>query len=119
VDVVVTHGRKIVSDEVRALAEEKVLRLGRHCPGLERAEVHFTEERNRRIADRECCEVVMTGHGRTLRAHAAAPTPLAAVDLVMGKLEHQIERAKGRVVGRSHPRHPKAKGLLYLNVRTA
>jgi ribosomal subunit interface protein len=119
VDVVVTHGRKIVSDEVRALAEEKVRRLGHHCPGLERAEVHFTEEHNRRIVDRECCEVVMTGHGRTVRARAAAPTPMAAVDLVMNKLEHQIERAKGRVVGRSHPRHPKSGRVLYMNVRTA
>jgi ribosome-associated translation inhibitor RaiA len=44
---------------------------------------------------------------------------MAAVDLVMNKLEHQIERAKGRVVGRSHPRHPKSGRMLYMNVRTA
>ena len=65
VDVVITHGRKIVSDEVRALTEEKVRHIGEHCPGLERAEVHFSEEHNPRIPDRECCEVVMSGHGHT------------------------------------------------------
>ena len=66
-DVVITHGRKIVSDEVRALTEEKVRHVGEHCPGLERAEVHFSEEHNPRIHDRECCEVVMSGHGQTIR----------------------------------------------------
>ena len=59
-DVVIAYGRKIVSDEVRALTEEKVGRLGHLCPGLDRAEVHFSEEHNPRIADRECCEVIMS-----------------------------------------------------------
>ena len=119
-DVVITHGRKIVSDEVRALTEEKVRHVGEHCPVLERAEVHFSEEHNPRISDRECCEVVMTGHGHTIRAKAAGPTPLIGVDLVVEKLEHQIERTKGRVVGRSQPRHRMAATVsLYRKVRTA
>jgi ribosome-associated translation inhibitor RaiA len=78
VDVVITHGRKIVSDEVRALTQEKVRHIGEHCPGLDRAEVHFSEERNPRISDRECCEVVMSGHGQTIRAKAAGQIPLIA-----------------------------------------
>jgi len=120
VDVVITHGRKIVSDEVRALTEEKVRHVGEHCPGLERAEVHFSEEHNRRISARECCEVVMSGHGHTIRAKAVGRVPLIAVDLVVEKLEHQIERTKGRIVGRSHPRHRMApSGTLYRKVRTA
>jgi ribosomal subunit interface protein len=120
VDVVITHGRKIVSDEVRALTEEKVRHVGEHCPVLERAEVHFSEEHNPRIADRECCEVVMEGHGHTIRAKASGPTPLIGVDRVVEKLEHQIERTKGRVVGRSQPRHRMAATVsLYRKVRTA
>ena len=103
-NVVIANGRKIVPDQVRVLVEEKVGRLLRHCPGLDRAEVHFSEEHNPRIADRECCGVIMTGHGRTIRAHAAAPDPLIAVDLVVEKLEHQLEKTKGRIVGRSHAR---------------
>ena len=97
-DVVIAHGRRIVSDEVRALTEEKVGRLGHLCPGLDRAEVHFSEEHNPRIADRERCEVIIIGHGRTIRARAAAPGPLVAVDLVVEKLEHQLEKTKGRLV---------------------
>ena len=85
-DVVITHGRKIVSDEVRALTEEKVRHIGEHCPVLERAEVHFSEEHNPRISDRECCEVVMSGHGHTLRAKAAGEVPLIAVDRIRFRL---------------------------------
>ncbi len=119
-DVVITHGRNIVSDEVRALTEEKLLRIGRHCPGLDRVEVHFSEEHNPRISDRECCEVIMSGHGRTVRAHASARVPLVAVDLVVEKLQHQLEKTKGRVVGRSQPRHrPASTVTLYQRVRTA
>jgi ribosomal subunit interface protein len=121
VDVVIAHGRRIVSDEVRALTVEKVGRLGHLCPGLDRAEVHFSEEHNPRIANSECCEVVMTGHGRSIRARATGPVPLVAVDLVVDKLEHQLEKIKGRLVGRSLPRHRPANAVpdLYQRVRTA
>ena len=120
-DVVIAYGRRIVSDEVRALTKEKVGRLGHLCPGLERAEVHFSEERNPRIADREWCEVIIVGHGRTIRARAAAPTPLAAVDLVVEKAEHQLEKTKGRLVARTHPRRRPANSVSILRerVRTA
>jgi ribosome-associated translation inhibitor RaiA len=30
---------------------------------------------------------------------------LVAVDAVVEKLEHQVERLKGKLIGRSHPRH--------------
>jgi ribosomal subunit interface protein len=121
VDVVIAHGRRIVSDDVRALTKDKVGRLGHLCPGLERAEVRFSEEHNPRIADRECCEVIIFGHGRSVRARAAAPIPLVAVDLVVEKLEHQLEKTKGRLVGRSHPRRrpPNSVSILREKVRTA
>ena len=120
-DVVIAYGRRIVSDEVRSLTTEKVGRLGHLCPGLDRAEVHFTEEHNPRIADRECCEVTIVGHGRAIRARAAAPAPLVAVDLVVEKLEHQLEKTKGRLVARTHPRRrpPNSVSILRERVRTA
>jgi ribosomal subunit interface protein len=120
VDVVIAYGRRIVSDEVRSLTEEKVGRLGHLCPGLDRAEVHFSEERNRRISDRECCEVSIAGHGRSLRATAAAPTPLGAVDRVVEKLERQLEKTKGLIVERTHPRRrANSASLRRQRIRTA
>jgi ribosomal subunit interface protein len=121
VEIVIAHGRRRVSDAVRALTREKIERLGRLCPALDRAEVHFSEEHNPRISEREHCEVVMSGHGQTVRARAAARGPLVAVDLVVEKLEHQLEKSKGRMVGRSQPRHRTTGPLpsLYERVRTA
>jgi ribosomal subunit interface protein len=121
VDVVIAQGRRRISDAVRALTREKIERLGRLWPALDRAEVHFSEERNPRISEREHCEVVMSGHGQTIRARAAARGPLVAVDLVVEKLEHQLEKNKGRMVGRSQSRHRAAGPLpsLHDRVRTA
>jgi putative sigma-54 modulation protein len=71
---------------------------------MERAEVWFAEEQNPRIAEKEICEVTMHGHGHIVRAKAAAADPMAAVDKVVDKLEHRMEKLKGKLVGRSHPR---------------
>jgi putative sigma-54 modulation protein len=89
---------------MRATVEEKVSRLSRYLDGMERAEVWFAEEQNPRITDKEICEVTMHGHGHIVRAKAAAADPLAAVDRVVDKLEHRMEKLKGKLVGRSHPR---------------
>ena len=97
------RGRK-VPEAVRSAAHDKVSRLARFLDGWDHAEVHFIEERNPRIPDREVCEVTLSGHGRLLRAKAASPDAFAAVDLVVDKLEHQVEKLKGRLISRSHPR---------------
>ena len=118
-DVIIANGRRTVEDDVRALVEEKVGRLGTRWSWLERATVRFAEEHNPRIADCERCEVEMVGHGRVVRARAAAPGRLAAVDLVVEKLEHRLERTKGRLVGRSHPRRRSTMGASSRGVRGA
>ena len=98
-------GRKdTVPDEVRALAHAKVAKLGRFNPVLEHAEVRLTEDPDAPGAKRRRCEVIITGHGHTVRARAAEADVLVAVDKVVHKLEHQLERLKGKLVGRSHPR---------------
>lgn len=93
-----------IPEEIRAVVEEKVSRLGRFLEGMEVAEIRFREERNPRISEREVCEVTMHGHGHIVRARAAATEPLAAVDKVIDKLEHRMEKLKGKLVARSHPR---------------
>jgi putative sigma-54 modulation protein len=99
------RGRNVeVSEALRSTVEEKVTRLTRFLDGMEWAEVSFSEERNPRIADKEVCEVTMHGHGHIVRATAAASDTFAAVDRVVDKLEHRIEKLKGKLIGRSHPR---------------
>ncbi|MHB8670902.1 MAG: ribosome hibernation-promoting factor, HPF/YfiA family [Acidimicrobiales bacterium] len=102
---VIVHSRNIqLADSVREAAVEKVSRLSRFLEGMDHAEVNFSEERNPRISEREVCEVTMAGHGHLIRARAASSDPLASVDRVVDKLEHQIEKLKGKLLGRSHPR---------------
>lgn len=103
-DVDVKGRKDTVSDEVRMAAHTKVAKIGRLNPVLERAEVRLTEDRDAPTAGRRVCEVTLRGHGHTLRATATAPDMLVAVDLVVDKLEHQVERLKGKLVARSHPR---------------
>jgi len=95
-----------VPEALRAIAREKVTRIGRHLDGWDHAEIHFSEERNPRIADKEICEVTLRGHGHVVRAKAAAPDTLGSIDRVVEKLDRQVSRLKSRLVGRSHPRHP-------------
>jgi ribosomal subunit interface protein len=104
VDVAVLGRKDTVPDDVRAIAQAKVAKLGRLNPVLERAEVRLTVNRIAPSAGDQVCEVVVTGHGHTVRAKAVAHDPLQAVDSVVAKLEHQVERLKGKRVARSHPR---------------
>jgi putative sigma-54 modulation protein len=46
----------------------------------------------------------MHGRGHIVRAKASAADALGAVDRVVDKLEHRMEKLKGKLVGRSHPR---------------
>jgi putative sigma-54 modulation protein len=102
---VTVRGRNVeITDRLRAAAQEKVGRLSRHHEGWEQAEIHFFEERNPRISAKEVCEATLRGHGRIIRAKAASADPLASLDRVVDKLEHQIEKLKSRLMSRTHPK---------------
>ena len=103
-DITVSRRHVELSESLRAVAVEKIGRLERFLEGMDRAEVHFYEERNPRITDKDVCEVTIEGHGHHVRARVAAADPFAAVEKVADKLEQQLHRLKTKLVGRSHPR---------------
>jgi putative sigma-54 modulation protein len=103
-DVSVSSRNVDLSESLRAAAIEKIGRLDRFLDGMERAEVHFFEERNPRIAEKVVCEVTMEGHGHHVRAKVAAADTYASVDAAVAKLEHQLHKLKTKLVARSHPR---------------
>lgn len=104
-DVAVSSGHLDIDEALRVATQEKVGRLARYLDGVERAEVRFTEEHNPRIADKEVCEVTIVAHGHVVRAKAAATERIAALDYVVDKLTRRLERLKGRLLARSHPKH--------------
>ena len=91
-----------ISPALRAAAEEKIGRLDRFVDGMEYAEVHFSEEKNPRIADKEVCEVTLEGHGHHVRCKVAAPDGFVAVDRAVEKLEHQLHKLKTKLVQQTH-----------------
>ena len=106
-------GRKVeISRSLRSAVEEKVGKLGRFLEGMERADVIFTEERNPRISEKEVCEVTLHGHGHVVRAHAAASDAVVALDLVVAKLTHRLEKLKGKLTSRGQRRSQGGVGRL-------
>ena len=101
-EITVSARHTEVSDALRLATIEKIGRLSRFLEGMDRAEVHFFEERNRRIADREVCEVVLEGHGHHVRCKVTAPDGFAAVDRAVDKLEHQLHKLKSKLHRRGH-----------------
>jgi len=101
-EITVSARHTDVSAALREAVEEKIGRLSRFLEGMDRAEVHFTEERNPRIAAKEVCEVTLEGHGHHVRCKVAAADGFAAIDAAVDKLEHQLHKLKTKVVGRRH-----------------
>jgi putative sigma-54 modulation protein len=104
VDITVSSRNVDVSPALRAACEEKLGKLSRFLDGMDRAEIHFSEEKNPRITDKEVCEVTLEGHGHHIRAKVRAPDRFAAVDRAVEKLEHQLHKLKTKLLRRSHPR---------------
>jgi putative sigma-54 modulation protein len=102
VETTVSSRHADVSPALRQAVTEKIGRLDRFLDGMDHADVHFSEERNPRIAAREVCEVTLEGHGHHVRAKVAASDQFAAVDLAVAKLEQQLSRLKTKLVRRNH-----------------
>lgn len=98
-----------LDNKLESYARKKIGRLDRFLSGLDQASVHFTEEHNQRIADKDHCEVTLSGHGHHIHCKVSAADPFATVDAAVKKLEKQLRKQKtmklnkwqkGRVRGR-------------------
>lgn len=98
----ISSRRTIVTDRLQDLTQQKIGKLDRYVPGLDRAEVHFSEETNPRIADKEICEVTLEGHGHHVRTKVTAPDPYTALDRAALKLEHQLHKLKTKLQRHNH-----------------
>ena len=96
-EVSVSGRRTTVSEKLRAQAVDKIGRLDKYLAGMDRAEVHFWEEKNARSDNREFCEVTMEGHGHHIRCKVSAPDGFTAIDLAVDKLERQLRKLKTKI----------------------
>jgi len=86
-----------VAKRDRDLIVEKLSRLGGKFLEMDRAEVHFFQERNPRIHDKECCEITLEGHGHHIRCKSNGPDHLTAVDRAIEKLENKLHKLKTKL----------------------
>ncbi len=99
-----------LTDDDKSQIAQKLDHLDHLVDGVARAEVSVREEKNPRISEKELCEVTLHTRFAVVRAKSAGFGVMAATDKVIEKLEHRIEKTKGKLIGRSHPHHrlPKA-----------
>jgi putative sigma-54 modulation protein len=80
-----------ISPALRASVIEKIGRLDRYVDGMERADVHFSEERNPRIENKELCEDTLQGRGHyvlTARTTVDLGMQQAAQEAMNNTLRH-------------------------------
>lgn len=108
-EIVVRAKNTVVEPRVQEIAREKLAKLARFGLEIFRVEIDFSEIRNPRVHDRELCEVTVHLKKHFVKAHAASTDQVAALDLVVDKVEHQVSRLKERKVDRMH--RPRRKRL--------
>jgi putative sigma-54 modulation protein len=103
-DIVVRGKNCDVTADVKQLTAEKLSKLTRLAADIGRIEVDYSEIRNLRAPQRQLCEVTVHLKRHFVKAHAASTEKVAALDLVIDKVEHQVGRLKDKRVHRSHAR---------------
>jgi ribosomal subunit interface protein len=105
VDIVVKGRRMEVSDRFRSHVEDKLAKVERLDPALQRVDVEVSKEHNPRLADRAYrVELTCRSRGPVIRAEAAAEDKLAALDVALGRLESRLRKAADRRTDRRHER---------------
>ena len=89
-----------VPADVRDEAIAKLSRVRRLFDRFIDMEVVFSEETNPRIEDRIHCEVVLHAKGKYLRASAAGPDCLTAIDRAEARLTRQVRKLKTKLVSK-------------------
>lgn len=85
-----------VGDSTRRYAEEKLGKLDRRLHDLTLIELTLSQEHNPSIADDHVAEAVVHTKGPKIVSKEAATTYEAAIDLMMKKLERQVERYRDK-----------------------
>jgi putative sigma-54 modulation protein len=94
--VTVRHGNVNVS--IRSYVEAKFRKLEKRLHDATQIEVVLDRERNPKIADDHIVEATIHAKGPTLHGREAATTYEAATDLLIDKLERQVERYRDKRV---------------------
>ncbi len=94
---IVIKGRQMeVTPQLRQRIERKVQRLSRLVGEQTRVEVTVSEERTRSLRDRFSVHLALALNSHPVRSEVSAVNASTALDLVIDKIETQLERQKDR-----------------------
>ncbi len=98
----IIRGRNVeITDLIENYARKRIARLERFLPTISQAELELAQEKTRDRDQRQIAQLtVRMTPGLLLRAEERHADLLAAIDLVVDKMERRIERFKGRREGR-------------------
>ena len=85
-----------LTDRLRGEIEHKLKRLDRIAHRDAEANVELIAKASHASESAHVAEVTLVSNGHVLRSTASGPTPLAAIDTVLDRLERQAVRAKER-----------------------
>ncbi len=85
-----------LSDRLRSQIERKLRRLDRIAHSEAEADVEIITNASHSSDSANVAEVTLHNNGNMLRSSASGSTPIAALDIVVDKLERQMVRSKER-----------------------
>lgn len=83
-----------LTDRLRSQIERKLRRLDRITHDMAEADVELIANASHATDSAQVAEVTLRNNGDVLRSSAAGATPIAALDVVLDKLERQLVRTK-------------------------
>lgn len=95
---IIIKGKNIeVTPALRTYAEEKIGKIQKRYNHIIKTEVEFIVEKNPSISANQTVEVTLFTKGPIFRAKESSSDMYASVDVVLEKLERQVEKHKGKV----------------------
>ena len=85
-----------LNDRLRGQIEHKLRRLDRITHEMAEADVELIGHASHATDSAQVAEVTLRNNGDVLRSTASGATPIAALDVVIDKLERQVVRTKER-----------------------
>jgi ribosome hibernation promoting factor len=85
-----------LNDRLRGQIERKMRRLDRITHEAAEADVELIGHASHAVDSSQVAEVTLRNNGEVVRSTASGATPIAALDVVIDKLERQVVRTKER-----------------------
>ena len=101
-----------LSERTREQIDRKLRRLDRVAHPDAEATVELIAHASHAAAESHVAEVTLHSNGSIVRSVSAGPTPLAAIDSLLDKLERQVVRTKTRLRSVREREHDEATAVL-------